>query len=477
MAYDEAHGRMVLFGGFDEHGGFFGDTWEWDGTSWTQGAGGPLARSDQAMAYDRIRGRVVLYGGGTYSTKYVETWEWDGNSWSQQATSGPGDRFQHLMAYDTAMGRTILFGGFSGGTKRNDTWTWDGSTWVQLAVGGPPVRSGNAMAYDSDRAVVVLHSWDGNGTLPGTWEFDGTAWMQRSANGPDPSIAESYGTSGYARGMTYDLSSHRTVLVAQANGAQHTWLWDGTSWAESGAAEPPVQYKPATAYDSTRGRTVMLDEQGGTWEFASAPASACCNPDGTCASLTSTACTAAGGVWNSGVLCPNASCAPAAACCRPDHTCSTLTSAACVSAGGTWFSGTTCAGSSPCCLATFTQQPASVAVLPGGTAHLSVAVQSTGGAYQWRRNGVNLANAPYPTGCVMTGADTPTLTISYTQSADNGTAYDCVVTTACGSVRSDPAGLGVVIPCYANCDGSTLAPILNVGDFTCFLQKYAAGCP
>ncbi len=29
----------------------------------------------------------------------------------------------------------------------------------------------------------------------------------------------------------------------------------------------------------------------------------------------------------------------------------------------------------------------------------------------------------------------------------------------------------------ANCDGSTIAPILNVNDFTCFLNRYAAGCP
>jgi hypothetical protein len=29
---------------------------------------------------------------------------------------------------------------------------------------------------------------------------------------------------------------------------------------------------------------------------------------------------------------------------------------------------------------------------------------------------------------------------------------------------------------YANCDGSTSAPALNVSDFTCFLQRYAAGC-
>lgn len=29
--------------------------------------------------------------------------------------------------------------------------------------------------------------------------------------------------------------------------------------------------------------------------------------------------------------------------------------------------------------------------------------------------------------------------------------------------------------CYANCDGSTVAPALNVNDFVCFLTKYAAG--
>jgi len=32
-------------------------------------------------------------------------------------------------------------------------------------------------------------------------------------------------------------------------------------------------------------------------------------------------------------------------------------------------------------------------------------------------------------------------------------------------------------PCYANCDGSTTAPILNVNDYVCFNTAYAAGCP
>jgi hypothetical protein len=30
---------------------------------------------------------------------------------------------------------------------------------------------------------------------------------------------------------------------------------------------------------------------------------------------------------------------------------------------------------------------------------------------------------------------------------------------------------------YANCDGSTVAPALNVEDFTCFINAFALGCP
>jgi hypothetical protein len=30
---------------------------------------------------------------------------------------------------------------------------------------------------------------------------------------------------------------------------------------------------------------------------------------------------------------------------------------------------------------------------------------------------------------------------------------------------------------YANCDNSTVAPTLNVLDFGCFLNRFAAGCP
>ncbi len=36
---------------------------------------------------------------------------------------------------------------------------------------------------------------------------------------------------------------------------------------------------------------------------------------------------------------------------------------------------------------------------------------------------------------------------------------------------------GTSIACYANCDGSSTPPILNINDFQCFTNMYAAGNP
>lgn len=91
---------------------------------------------------------------------------------------------------------------------------------------------------------------------------------------------------------------------------------------------------------------------------------------------------------------------------------------------------------------------------------------------QWRRNGLPLGN-----GGTISGATTPTLTISSLAPADFG-SYDCVLTGTCGifpaTFTTAPCE---VAACIANCDCSTTAPILNVNDFQCFLAAYAAEDP
>jgi len=76
-------------------------------------------------------------------------------------------------------------------------------------------------------------------------------------------------------------------------------------------------------------------------------------------------------------------------------------------------------------------------------------------------------------GGTISGANTPTLQISSAALA-NGGNYDVFITNPCGGVNSPQASVSVI--CYANCDGSTAAPILNVADFSCFLNAYATGC-
>ena len=76
MIYDSARGVTVLFGGWD--GSYKGDTWEWEGTTWTLlSEVGPPGRLYSAMAYDSARAVTVLFGGAAEPLLRTanDTWE------------------------------------------------------------------------------------------------------------------------------------------------------------------------------------------------------------------------------------------------------------------------------------------------------------------------------------------------------------------------------------------------------------------
>ena len=84
---------------------------------------GPLPRYRHAMAYDSQRGVTVMFGGTSSGSNYLaDTWEWNGSSWTQVSTTGPSARREHAMAYDSLRGRIVLFGGCC---YLGDTWEWD----------------------------------------------------------------------------------------------------------------------------------------------------------------------------------------------------------------------------------------------------------------------------------------------------------------------------------------------------------------
>jgi hypothetical protein len=224
MAYDPLRGRVVLFGG-TSGGLFLGDTWEWDGISWTlKLTVGTLARGDHAMAFDSVRGKVIMYGGENWQVT-SGLFEWNGTSWAGINTTGanPGAREQHAMANDSGRGRVVLFGGSAaGGAILGDTWEWNGSSWTKKLVSGPSGRALHSMAFsDACGKATLFGGVDGLGNYFGdTWQWDGAVWTQIATGGPTPRNGSS---------MAYDSLNRRIVIFGgQKAGASsdETWTMD-----------------------------------------------------------------------------------------------------------------------------------------------------------------------------------------------------------------------------------------------------------
>lgn len=195
LVYDQARGVAVLYGGLASNISVpppASDTWEWDGTTWTQrtNVGNAGARYRYGASYDLGRGKVVIFGGATtqlLSPPSNQTWEYDGTAWLQITTTGnPGGRDRPAMCYMPSLAKTVLFGGSNGSSLTDQTWVYDGNaaTWTQLAITGPKPSARNAavMVYDSARDLCVLHGGQDTTTvLSDTWTFDGTRWVQTNS--------------------------------------------------------------------------------------------------------------------------------------------------------------------------------------------------------------------------------------------------------------------------------------------------------
>lgn len=266
MAYDSNRGRTVLFGGIDANGIPLGDTWEWDGQNWTQMADtGPLARSLTGLAFDSKRNQTVLFGGHGLRVQglfFGDTWGWDGESWTQLADSGPGKRSGHALAFDSDRQRVVLFDG----ALRGDTWEWDGEAWTQAAETGPPPRTLHSMAYDSNRKRTVLFGGvDPSGTIVfgDTWEWDGAVWTQVADFGADPCVSAA---------LAFKKDSVALFGGAKPSDPQtifgNTWTWDGKHWTLRQDIGPGPRTQHAMVFDSAREKLVLF---GGiaTFDFSS----------------------------------------------------------------------------------------------------------------------------------------------------------------------------------------------------------------
>ena len=135
------------------------DTWEWDGTTWTDRtpATSPPARAEGGMIYDRYRKRIVLFGGAPSGAFLADTWEYDGTTWTEVTpAASPSGRARFAVGYDSRARAMLIFGGYSGSTL-DETWAFDGTTWTQLQIPvSPPVRDAAGGTYDDRHGRFVI---------------------------------------------------------------------------------------------------------------------------------------------------------------------------------------------------------------------------------------------------------------------------------------------------------------------------------
>ncbi len=292
MTYDSLRGRTVLFGGLADGSTitevYRNDTWEYDGVRWTQRitTNSPSSRIDFSLAFDRHRGRVVLFGGATNNIFQGgllngETWEYDGTNWTQRfPVNSPAPRINAALFYDPVHRVTTLYGGDTtlANPRAGDLWTWDGTNWTQRVVTGArplfgglygsPVRP--QMIWDEARGYAVLPptvSNDPGNPLRVTWLWDGTQWTAREH------IFEGFGISpsqsGGGGGIAYD-SFRREVVYWGGDGYDQTslWRWNGSIWRHDEIDEfVGYHLDGASTYDDRRFALVQF---GGSY-FGSQP--------------------------------------------------------------------------------------------------------------------------------------------------------------------------------------------------------------
>ncbi|MBY0263075.1 MAG: hypothetical protein K2Q20_12075, partial [Phycisphaerales bacterium] len=326
LAFDAARGRVVLFGGAGASAESLGDTWVFDGVAGTQlQIAGPAARFGHAMAYDAARQRVVLFGGDGDALPFGDTWEFNGSAWSQVTTfTIPPQRSVHAMAYDASIQSVVVVGGAGAFGTLSDTWTFNGLTWQEgpsaprgvigatlvydsarggsVLVGGyqgdtntlyndvsvfngtewsdlaptgasPFPRFQHAAVFDAARQVTVVFSGSAIGSPADTWELAGSAWTPRTVSGSTPRPRSDHSTA-------FDAGRQRTVLFGGLGSLSETlddtWEFDGSAWSEivGLVVRPAPRQRFGFAYDAARQNTVLFggqDDDGSvlddTWTF------------------------------------------------------------------------------------------------------------------------------------------------------------------------------------------------------------------
>jgi hypothetical protein len=215
MVYDAADSRITMFGGKTDAATAVNETWVYDSNDWTQlhPANAPSPRIWSGSAYDTTRNRMVLYGGQftttdlKTTTNYYDTWEFDGTNWTQIGSDGPKVTTP-ILAYYEPTHQMIMLGSDTDLKPHMYSLNASNGTWTEMTPSVMPdcVNDAGLVYQGHDPKVLVLYSGTcaSSSTFSSTYEWDGSNWQVVGA------ISASFRLTGEA--MAYDPARRTTTL-------------------------------------------------------------------------------------------------------------------------------------------------------------------------------------------------------------------------------------------------------------------------
>jgi hypothetical protein len=429
LSYDDGSGRALVAGGsFSKIGAANSQLIaRWRAGAWeplTVRAGGPDLPAWSVCRYNPGTGPLTVIGGDftrAGDTPAARIAAWDGHQWSGLGSGmGGADAYVGaLLAEDAPPGPVLYAGGHfatAGGVPARNIARWDGSAWS--AVGdGTPTDAAVMLRFD-DGSGPALYA---GGPGPSIMRFDGSAWSTVGAGFQSANFnAYVASLAVYDDGRGLCLFAGGTFASSGGVAVNGIARWDGAQWNPVGNSGPASRIDALAVFDDGVGPALYA---GG---FIRSPNGA----------TGSSAARWNGRDWT--LIGPDGG------------TMSALQVFDDGQAQGSALYG-----------ALYTGAGGSIATgLLRWTNSRWVAVPSALGG-----RGVNYATQ---ISSLYSGVESsrPALFAAGSFLSIDGEGSSGLAVWTC----ADP-------PCYANCDGSTVFPFLNVADFVCFQQRFAAGDP
>lgn len=271
MSFDAKHGQLVLFGG-QAGDRVFNDTWTWDGATWTEQtpASAPPARHSAGLAADPT-GALVLFGGfghgGDAAAQLGDTWTWDGHTWTEQKPAHSPQAGGGAIMVSAGSRGVLRLGGFNFVTHAgpSDTWLWDGHDWTPASTSHtPPLvheEIANAAAADRDGSVLYFSAPQvGIANVSETWRWDGQDWSQANSAVAPPSRRASALT--FLDDGTALLFGGSATSATSSTTLNDTWAWTSSGWRQlTPGHAPTARFGAAMQFDPVRREVVLF---GGT---------------------------------------------------------------------------------------------------------------------------------------------------------------------------------------------------------------------